>query len=138
MESNIVKGFKNNLNIVTPPVYQRYTKEELEEIIEKYYGITTIICGIVDCTYKQLYKAIDYYDLREYLADSKKQLVGMAEKAIVECLASQNEQVKLRAAETTLKSLGKADGWNFDGTTINQQINVSEKSTEIKNIFGIE
>ena len=62
----------------------------------------------------------------------------MAEKAIVECLASQNEQVKLRAAETTLKSLGKADGWNFDGTTINQQINVSEKSTEIKNIFGIE
>lgn len=138
MESNIVKGFKNNLNFVTPPVYQRYTKEELEEIIEKYYGITTIICGICDCTYKQLYKAIDYYDLREYLADSKKQLVGMAEKAILECLASQNEQVKLRAAETTLKSLGKADGWNFDSQVINQQINVSDKSTEIKNIFGIE
>ena len=137
MESNIVKGFKNNLNFVTPPVYQRYTKEELEEIIEKYYGITTIICGIVDCTYKQLYKAIDYYDLREYLADSKKQLVGMAEKAILECLASQNEQVKLRAAETTLKSLGKTDGWNFDGTTIQQNINVTDKETEIKNIFGI-
>lgn len=138
MESNIVKGFKNNLNFVTPPVYQRYTKEELEEIIEKYYGITTIICGIVDCTYKQLYKAIDYYDLREYLADSKKQLVGMAEKAILDCLASQNEQIKLRAAETTLKSLGKADGWNFDNTTINQQINVTDKETEIKNIFNIE
>lgn len=137
MESNIVKGFKNNLNFVTPPVYQRYTKEELEEIIEKYYGITTIICGIVDCTYKQLYKAIDYYDLREYLADSKKQLVGMAEKAILECLASQNEQVKLRAAETTLKSLGKADGWNFDNTTIQQNINITDKETEIKNIFGI-
>lgn len=137
MESNIVKGFKNNLNFVTPPVYQRYTKEELEEIIEKYYGITTIICGIVDCTYKQLYKAIDYYDLREYLADSKKQLVGMAEKAILECLESQNEQVKLRAAETTLKSLGKADGWNFDNTTIQQNINITDKETEIKNIFGI-
>lgn len=137
MESNIVKGFKNNLNFVTPPVYQRYTKEELEEIIEKYYGITTIICGIVDCTYKQLYKAIDYYDLREYLADSKKQLVGMAEKAILECLASQNEQVKLRAAETTLKSLGKADGWNFDNTTIQQNINITDKETQIKNIFGI-
>lgn len=137
MESNIVKGFKNNLNFVTPPVYQRYTKEELEAIIEKYYGITTIICGIVDCTYKQLYKAIDYYDLREYLADSKKQLVGMAEKAILECLASQNEQVKLRASETTLKSLGKADGWNFDNTTIQQNINITDKETEIKNIFGI-
>lgn len=137
MESNIVKGFKNNLNFVTTPVYQRYTKEELEEIIEKYYGITTIICGIVDCTYKQLYKAIDYYDLREYLADSKKQLVGMAEKAILECLASQNEQVKLRAAETTLKSLGKVDGWNFDNTTIQQNINITDKETEIKNIFGI-
>lgn len=138
MESNIVKGFKNNLNFVTPPVYQRYTKEELEEIIEKYYGITTIICGICDCTYKQLYKAIDHYELREYLADSKKQLVGMAEKAILECLASQNEQVKLRAAETTLKSLGKTDGWNFDNQVINQQINVSDKETEIKNIFNIE
>lgn len=138
MESNIVKGFKNNLNFVTPPVYQRYTKEELEKIIEKYYGITTIICGIVDCNYRQLYKAIDHYDLRQHLADSKKQLVGIAEKAILECLASQNEQIKLRAAETTLKSLGKADGWNFDGPTINQQINVSDRSTEIKNIFGIE
>lgn len=137
MESNIVKGFKNNLNFVTPPVYQRYTKEELEAIIEKYYGITTIICGIVDCTYKQLYKAIDYYGLREYLADSKKQLVGMAEKAILECLESQNEQVKLRAAETTLKSLGKTDGWNFDNTTIQQNINITDKETEIKNIFGI-
>lgn len=137
MESNIVKGFKNNLNFVTPPVYQRYTKEELEAIIEKYYGITTIICGIVDCTYKQLYKAIDYYGLREYLADSKKHLVGMAEKAILECLESQNEQVKLRAAETTLKSLGKTDGWNFDNTTIQQNINITDKETEIKNIFGI-
>lgn len=137
MSDNLIPAFKNNLKYVTPPVYQRYTKEELEEIIEKYYGITTIICGIVDCTYKQLYKAIDYYDLREYLADSKKQLVGMAEKAILECLASQNEQVKLRAAETTLKSLGKADGWNFDNTTIQQNINITDKETEIKNIFGI-
>jgi hypothetical protein len=30
MESNIVKGFKNNLNFVTPPVASRYSKEELE------------------------------------------------------------------------------------------------------------
>lgn len=137
MESNLIKGFKNNLNYVTPPVYQRYTKEELEQIIEKYYGITTIICGIVDCNYKQLYKAIDHYNLREHLAESKKHLVGIAEKAILDCLASENEQVKLRAAETTLKSLGKSEGWNSDGTTINQQINVTDKQAEIKNIFGI-
>ena len=137
MSDNLIPAFKNNMQYVTPPVASRYSKEELEEIIEKYYGITTIICGIVDCNYKQLYKAIDQYDLRQHLADSKKQLVGIAEKAILECLASQNEQVKLRAAETTLKSLGKADGWNFENTTINQQINVSDKETEIKNIFGI-
>ena len=138
MSNNLIPAFKNNLKYVTPPVARRYTKEQLEEIIEKYYGITTIICGIVDCNYRQLYKAIDHYDLRQHLADSKKQLVGIAEKAILDCLASQNEQIKLRAAETTLKSLGKADGWNFDSQVINQQINVTDKETEIKNIFNIE
>ena len=115
---------KNNLTPVTPPVYKRYSKEELQQIIEQNYGIVTICCGILDCTYSQLYRAIDHYKLSDFLADSKKRLVSLAEKAVLECLTSQNETIKLKAAETTLKSLGKNDGSGVEGTTINSQINI--------------
>jgi hypothetical protein len=47
------------------------------------------------------------------------------------------DSVKLKAAEITLKSLGKTSGWNFSDTQINTQINVNDKETTIKQIFGI-
>ena len=137
-ENKLLPGFKNGLKPVLPAVHKRFTKEELQAIIEENFGITTVICGLLDCTYAQLYRAIDHYGLREFLGESKKRLVGIAENAILECLSSQNEQIKLRAAELTLKSLGKNDGWGTEGTTINQQINISDKTSEIKNIFGIQ
>ena len=137
-DNKLLPGFKNNLKPVMPPVYERFTKEELQTIIEDNYGIVTVCCAQIDCTYNQFYRAIDKYNLRECLTSAKKNLVGIAESAILDCLSSQNEQVKLRAAEITLKSLGKTEGWSFDNTTINQQINVGDKSTEIKNIFGIQ
>ena len=138
MNNNLLPQFKNNMPAVTPAVYTRYTKEELEEIINKNYGIVTVICSILDCNYKQFYKALDYYQIRDVLTDAKQQLVSLAEKAVLDCLTSEMDSVKLKAAEITLKSLGKTNGWTGDQTIINQQINVSEKSTEIKNIFGIE
>ena len=136
--NKLLPQMKNGLKPVTPPVYKRFTKEELQTIIEQNYGIVTILCNVLDCTYSQFYKALDYYNLRDFLAESKKRLVGLAEKAILDCLSSQNEQIKLKAAETTLKSLGKTDGWRFDTAQINQQINISDKDTDIKNIFGIQ
>lgn len=81
------------------------------------------MCAQLDCSYHQLYKCLDHYGLREELAEAKKNLVGIAEKALLECLQSDNESVKLRAAETTLKSLGKEDGW-AQGPQIAQQITV--------------
>ena len=137
-ENKLLLQMKNGLKPVTPPVHKRFTKEELQTIIEDNFGITTVICGIIDCNYKQLYKAIDHYNLRECLANAKKNLVGIAESAILDCLKSQNENVKLRACEITLKSLGKTSGWNFDTTQINQQINVVDKNADIKTIFGIQ
>ena len=128
---------KPHMQAVTQPVFKRFTKEELQTIIEENYGVVTVLCGILDCTYAQFYKAVDYYKLRDCLAESKSRLVSLAEKAVLECLTSQNEQIKLKAAETTLKSLGKNEGWGVEGTTINQQINVVDKTAEIKNIFGI-
>ena len=135
--NKLLPQMKNGLKPVTPPVYKRFTKEELQTIIEENYGITTIICGIIDCNFSQFYKAVDYYKLRDCLAESKSRLVSLAEKAILDCLSSQNENIKLKASEITLKSLGRGEGWSFDTTQINQQINVVDKDTDIKTIFGI-
>lgn len=122
---------------VLEPLHKRYTKEHIEEEIWKSYGIVTILCAKLDCTPKQFYLAIDKFELRDCLKQAKSQLVGMAERAIVDCLHSENEQVKLRAAETTLKSLGKDEWSQAPQVQIAQQI-VADKDLEIKNIFGIE
>ena len=137
-DNKLLPQMKNGLKPVLPAVHKRFTKAELQTIIEQNYGIVTICCAQIDCTFAQFYKAIDKYNLRDCLASAKKNLVSLAEKAVLDCLSSQNEQVKLRAAETTLRSLGKTEGWSFDTTQINQQINIQDKTAEIKNIFSIE
>ena len=123
---------------VLAPIYKRYTQEQFMAEVEANYGIVTLLCAKLDCTAKQFYKAIDEWKLRDFLKDCKNQLVGLAEKAILECLTSENENVKLRAAETTLKSLGKEEWHEGPQTMIQQQINIADKEAAIKNIFGIE
>lgn len=137
-ETHLIPKFKNNMTAVLPSVAERYSKDELEDIIVKNLGIVTVICSILDCTYKQFYNALDKYDLRDALSESKKQLVSIAEKAVLDCLNSESEKIKLEAAKHTLNSLGRDSGWGNNQTVINQQINLSEKSAEIKNIFGLE
>ena len=123
---------------VLPSLEKRYTKEEVERIIEENYGIVTIICDLLDCTAKQFYNAVDKWGLRDHLKEAKNNLVGVAEKAILDCLRSQNENIKLKSAEITLKSLGK-DTWSQNPQVQITQNVVSdeEKKIEIKNIFGI-
>ena len=135
-KTNLPKIF--NKNSVLPAVYKRYTKEEVEKVIEDNYGIVTIICNLLDCTAKQFYKAVDKYGLRDELKEAKQSLVGVAEKAILDCLRSENENIKLKSAEITLKSLGK-DTWSQTPQVQITQNVVSdeEKKIEIKNIFGI-
>ena len=125
-------------NAVLPALDKRYKKEEVEKIIEDNYGIVTLICGLLDCTAKQFYKAVDKWGLRDELKEAKQSLVGIAEKAILDCLRSDNENIKLKSAEITLKSLGK-DTWSQTPQVQIQQNIVSdeEKKIEIKNIFGI-
>ena len=127
-----------NKNAVLPAIEKRYTKEEVEKVIEDNYGIVTLICGLLDCSAKQFYKAIDKWGLRDHLKDAKNNLVGVAEKAILDCLRSENENIKLKSAEITLKSLGK-DTWSQTPQVQITQNVVSdeEKKIEIKNIFGI-
>ena len=128
-----------NKKAVMPPVCKRFTKEEVERIIDENYGILTLVCGLLDCTPKQFYNAVDKWDLRDHLKEAKNQLVGVAEQAILDCLHSDNENIKLKSAEITLKSLGK-DTWSQAPQVQIQQNIVSdeEKKIEIKNIFGIQ
>ena len=128
-----------NKKAVMPPVCKRFTKEEVERIINENYGILTLVCGLLDCTPKQFYNAVDKWGLRDYLKEAKNQLVGVAEQAILDCLHSDNENIKLKSAEITLKSLGK-DTWSQAPQVQIQQNIVSdeEKKIEIKNIFGIQ
>lgn len=135
-KTKLPKIFKKNA--VLPAVYKRYSREEVEKVIEENYGILTIICGLLDCTPKQFYKAVDKWGLRDHLKESKNNLVSVAEKAILDCLRSENENIKLKSAEITLKSLGK-DTWSQNPQVQITQNVVSdeEKKIEIKNIFGI-
>ena len=128
-----------NKKAVLPSLEKRYTKEEVEKVIEENYGILTIICDLLDCTAKQFYNAVDKWGLRDHLKEAKTNLVSVAEKAILDCLRSENENIKLKSAEITLKSLGK-DTWSQNPQVQITQNVVSdeEKKIEIKNIFGIQ
>lgn len=128
-----------NRKAVMPPVCKRFTKEEVERIIDENYGILTLVCGLLDCTPKQFYIAVDKWGLRDHLKEAKSQLVGVAEEAILDCLHSDNENIKLKSAEITLKSLGK-DTWSqAPQVQITQNVvSDEEKKIEIKNIFGIQ
>lgn len=128
-----------NKKAVMPPVCKRFTKEEVERIIDENYGILTLVCGLLDCTPKQFYNAVDKLGLRDHLKEAKNQLVGVAEEAILDCLHSDNENIKLKSAEITLKSLGK-DTWSqAPQVQITQNVvSDEEKKIEIKNIFGIQ
>jgi hypothetical protein len=112
---------------VLPAVHERFTKEEVEDVIMNNYGIVTVICGLLDCNYKQFYNALDHYKLRGKLLEAKQSMVSLAEEAILKSLQSNNENIRLKSAEITLKSLGRDFGWNGDNTIINQQINLGEK-----------
>ena len=141
MEEKDKTSFPKVLNrkAVMPPVCKRFKKEEVERIIDENYGILTLVCGLLDCTPKQFYNAVDKWGLRDHLKEAKNQLVGVAEEAILDCLHSDNENIKLKSAEITLKSLGK-DTWSqAPQVQITQNVvSDEEKKIEIKNIFGIQ
>ena len=127
-----------NRKAVMPPVWKRFKKEEVEHIIDENYGILTLVCGLLDCTPKQFYNAVDKWGLRDHLKEAKSNLVGVAEEAILDCLHSDNESIKLKSAEITLKSLGK-DTWSQAPQVQIQQNIVSDEETKVKiqNIFGL-
>lgn len=111
------------------------TKQQIEEAIDSFYGMTYDICIHFDCTPKQLYNKIDKFGLREAMSEARKQLVAQAESVVGKALTSENEKLRVETARFILERLDREHyGQN---PQIQQQINVVDKEIEIKNIFGV-
>ena len=44
-------GIKNNMSPKLPPLWKRFTKQEFQDVVEKHFGIVTVCCNVLDCTY---------------------------------------------------------------------------------------
>ena len=124
-----------------PALWHRLTKEDLEKELFNCKGIVTLLCNKLDCSYKQLYNALDHYGLRESLKQAKDMMLGKAEEVLVKSLDSNNEEIALKAAKAVLKSRFAAEqGWG-SGPQVNiaqQIVSDSDKALQIRNIFGIQ
>lgn len=69
-----------------PALWHRLTKEDLEKELFDCNGIVTLICNKLDCSYKQLYNALDHYGLRDSLREAKQIMLGKAEEVLVKSL----------------------------------------------------
>ena len=110
------------------------TKQQLEEAIDSFHGMTYDLCIHFNCTPKQLYTRIDKFGLREQMAEARKNLVAQAESVVGKALKSDNEKLRVDTARFILERLGRDDGWGQNPQIV-QQIDVSDGS--IKQIFGI-
>lgn len=131
-------GITNSLKPKLPALKDRYTREQIESCIETHYGIVTRICNELDCTYSQFYKAVKDMDLQTVLADSKKNLVSLAEHTLLEALQSVDEKTRVDVAKYTLSRLGKDYGWS-DNSNVQVAVNVDaeQKKAQILAVFGI-
>ena len=47
----IENGIKNHMKPKLPAIWKRMTKQEFADIVEKHFGIVTVCCNVLDCTY---------------------------------------------------------------------------------------
>lgn len=116
----------------------RYTKEQVEDCIERHLGVVTSICNDLDCTYSQFYKAVKHYGLDGKIAEARKAIVAEAEGALLEALRSADPRIKLDAAKYTLARLGKDAGWGDCPMAVAVEVSKDEKAQAIRAIFGIQ
>lgn len=137
----IENGIKNHMKPKLPAIWKRMSKQEFADIVEKHFGIVTVCCNVLDCTYSQFWQAASHWELRDFVREQKAALVSKAEQTIAEKLDSQIDSVALRAAEIVLKSqAAREQGW---GSQPQVQVNTAvvlteeQKAEKLKTIFGI-
>ena len=124
----IENGIKNHMKPKLPAIWKRMTKQEFADIVEKHFGIVTVCCNVLDCTYSQFWQAASHWELRDFVKQQKAALVSKAEQTIAEKLDSQIDTVALRAAEIVLKSqAAKEQGW---GSQPQVQVNTAVVLTD--------
>lgn len=141
MNEILENGIKNRMKPKLPAVWKRMTKQEFSDIVEKHFGIVTVCCNVIDCTYTQFWQAASHWELRDFVRQQKASLVSKAEQTVAEKLDSQIDSVALRAAEIVLKSQAAKDqGW---GSQPQVQVSTAvvltdeQKAQKLKTIFGI-
>lgn len=126
---------KNELQKSEEPVFKRFQKKEFSDIIERFNGLTFDICREIQCTPRQFWNAVDKFQLRELVMESRKNLVSAAESELAFQLRSSDDETRMKAAQFILERLGKFDGWSKN-PEVQQTINV-EGNADIKGIFGL-
>lgn len=126
----------NNLPRQSKPMYDVYSKEQMEDLIDDSKGIISLIVLKTGYNYKQIYNCLDHYKLRETLKNAKNALVSEAERVMLKNLNSDSEITSQKAAEFILKSK-LADEWRTDTKVeVNTNINIS-KEEQLSSIFGV-
>ena len=124
----IENGIKNHMKPKLPAIWKRFTKQEFADIVEKHFGIVTVCCNVLDCTYSQFWQAASHWELRDFVKQQKAALVSKAEQTIAEKLDSEVDNVALRAAEIVLKSqAAREQGW---GSQPQVQVNTAVVLTD--------
>ena len=125
---------KNHLSMTEAHKPFKATKQQIEEAIDSFNGMTYDMCLHFDCTPKQLYTRIDKFGLRDSMQQARQALVAQAESVVGKALKSENEKLRVETARFILERLGREDGWGQNPQIV-QQIDTTDGS--IKQIFGI-
>ena len=120
-------------NKTLPAIKKRYSYDEVVDVIQKSEGVRTTICKLLDCSQTQLRNYLEeHQELKQVMLDAREQILDLAESVIRENLTqTENPELRQKAAEFTLKTIGRHRGWAI-GDYPAMQVNVSKTGDDIK------
>ena len=129
-------------NKTLPAIKKRYSYDEVVDVIQKSEGVRTTICKMLDCSQTQLRNYLEeHQELKQVMLDAREQILDLAESVIRENLTQkENPELRQKAAEFTLKTIGRHRGWAI-GDYPAMQVNVSKTGDDIRvqlnTLFGM-
>ena len=129
-------------NKTLPAIKKRYSYDQVADVIQKSEGVRTTICKVLDCSQTQLRNYLEEHpELKQVMLDAREQILDLAESVIRENLTqTENPDLRQKAAEFTLKTIGRHRGWAI-GDYPAMQVNVSKTGDDIRvqlnTLFGM-
>lgn len=129
-------------NKTLPAIKKRYSYDKVVDVIQKSEGVRTTICKVLDCSQTQLRNYLEEHpELKQVMLDAREQILDLAESVIRENLTqTENPELRQKAAEFTLKTIGRHRGWAI-GDYPAMQVNVSKTGDDIRvqlnTLFGM-